>query len=112
MFQLETPFRPDGLTVVALLYRLFGFTAGKWLAALVGLGVGAVHVLALHRARTGGIPARRHLDDVCDLRVRQPGVLQLLLSGVSALPFRVGRARSTKGGRAYWRTPLTPKRLP
>jgi len=40
MFQLETPFRPDGLTVVALLYRLFGFTAGKWLAALVGLGVG------------------------------------------------------------------------
>jgi hypothetical protein len=41
MFQLETPFRPDGLTVVTLLYRLFGFTAGKWLAALVGLGVGA-----------------------------------------------------------------------
>jgi hypothetical protein len=41
MFQLETAFRPDGLTVVALLYRLFGFTAGKWLAALVGLGVGA-----------------------------------------------------------------------
>ena len=40
MFQLETPFRPDGLTVVTLLYRLFGFTAGKWLAALVGLGVG------------------------------------------------------------------------
>jgi len=40
MFQLETPFRPDGLTVVTLLYRLFGFTAGKWLAALVGLAVG------------------------------------------------------------------------
>jgi hypothetical protein len=40
-FQLETTFRPDGLTVVALLYRLFGFTAGKWLAALVGLGVAA-----------------------------------------------------------------------
>jgi hypothetical protein len=39
MFQLETPFRPDGLTVVAVLYRLFGFTAGKWLAALIGLGV-------------------------------------------------------------------------
>jgi hypothetical protein len=38
-FQLETPFRPDGLTVVSLLYRLFGFTAGKWLAGLVGLGV-------------------------------------------------------------------------
>jgi hypothetical protein len=40
LFQLETPFRPDGLTVVTVLYRLFGFTAGKWLAALVGLGVG------------------------------------------------------------------------
>ena len=40
LFQLETPFRPDGLTVVTLLYRLFGFTAGKWLAAFVGLGVG------------------------------------------------------------------------
>ena len=38
-FQLETPFRPDGLTVVSLLYRLFGFTAGKWLAGLVGLAV-------------------------------------------------------------------------
>jgi hypothetical protein len=38
-FQLETAFRPDGLTVLALLYRLFGFTAGKWLAALVGFGV-------------------------------------------------------------------------
>ena len=39
-FVLSTAFRPDGLTVVALLYQLFGFTAGKWLAALVGLGVG------------------------------------------------------------------------
>jgi hypothetical protein len=38
-FQLETTFRPDGLTIVALLYRLFGLTAGKWLAALVGFGV-------------------------------------------------------------------------
>jgi hypothetical protein len=38
-FQLETPFRPDGLTIVSLLYRLFGFTAGKWLAGLVGLAV-------------------------------------------------------------------------
>jgi hypothetical protein len=41
MFQLETPFRPDGLTVVTLLYRLFGVATGKWLAAVVGLGVGA-----------------------------------------------------------------------
>ncbi|MGE5359253.1 MAG: hypothetical protein ACM3NQ_09560, partial [Bacteroidales bacterium] len=40
-FQLETPFREDGLTVVALLYRWSGFTAGKWLAALVGLLVAA-----------------------------------------------------------------------
>jgi heme/copper-type cytochrome/quinol oxidase subunit 4 len=38
-FQLETAFRPDGLTIVALFHRLFGLTAGKWLAALVGLGV-------------------------------------------------------------------------
>jgi hypothetical protein len=38
-FQLETPFRPDGLTIVSLLHRLFGFTAGKWLAGLVGLAV-------------------------------------------------------------------------
>ena len=38
-FQLETPFRPDGLTIVSLFYRLFGFTAGKWLAGLVGLAV-------------------------------------------------------------------------
>lgn len=40
-FQIQTTFRPDGLTIVALLYRLFGFTAGKWLAALVGFGVAA-----------------------------------------------------------------------
>jgi hypothetical protein len=39
-FQLETPFRQDGLTVISLFHRLFGFTAGKWLAGLVGLGVG------------------------------------------------------------------------
>jgi hypothetical protein len=38
-FQLETAFRPDGLTIVALLHRLFGLTAGKGLAAFVGLGV-------------------------------------------------------------------------
>jgi len=38
-FQLETPFRPDGLTIVSLLHRLFGFTAGKWLAGLVGFAV-------------------------------------------------------------------------
>jgi hypothetical protein len=40
-FQLETPFRPDGLTVVSLLHRLVGVTAGKWLAGLVGLGMAA-----------------------------------------------------------------------
>jgi hypothetical protein len=40
-FQLETPFRPDGLTVVSLLHRLLGLTAGKWLAGLVGLCVAA-----------------------------------------------------------------------
>jgi hypothetical protein len=38
-FQLATTFRPDGLTIVSLFHRLFGLTAGKWLAALVGLGV-------------------------------------------------------------------------
>ena len=38
-FQLDTAFRPDGLTIVALLHRLLGLTAGKWLAAVVGLGV-------------------------------------------------------------------------
>jgi hypothetical protein len=52
LFQLKTPFRPDGLTVVTLLYRLFGFTAGKWLAALVGLGVG---VYTYRRFRAFGL---------------------------------------------------------
>jgi hypothetical protein len=51
-FQLETPFRPDGLTVVSLLYRLSGFTAGKWLAAIIGLGVG---VLTYYRFRPLGL---------------------------------------------------------
>jgi hypothetical protein len=53
-FQLETPFRPDGLTVVALLYRLCGFTAGKWLAAVVGLVVAGYTYVRFRRAGLAG----------------------------------------------------------
>jgi hypothetical protein len=37
MFQIKSPFRVDGLTVPALLYRAFGITVNKWPAAIVGL---------------------------------------------------------------------------
>jgi len=37
MFQIKSPFRVDGLTVPALLYRAFGITVNKWPAASVGL---------------------------------------------------------------------------
>lgn len=42
LFQLNTPFRPDGLTLPAGLYALTGITIGKGLAAGVGLVVALV----------------------------------------------------------------------
>jgi hypothetical protein len=47
LFQLNTPFRPDGLTLPAGLYALTGITLGKGLAAGVGLVVALVTGWAL-----------------------------------------------------------------
>ena len=112
MFQLETPFRPDGLTVVALLYRLFGFTAGKWLAALVGLGVGGYTYWRFIGLGLAGYLLAVTLTTYAIFVFGSQAFCNYYYPGVSALPFCVGRARSPTRGRAYRRTPLTPKRVP
>ncbi len=39
LFQFKTPFREDGLTLVSVFYRWFGWTAGKGLAVVLGFAI-------------------------------------------------------------------------
>lgn len=54
LFQFRTPFRPDGLTISAVLFRWFGWAPTKWLAITVGVAVAAITHRLFGAKATGG----------------------------------------------------------
>jgi hypothetical protein len=54
LFQFRTPFRPDGLTVSAALFRGFGWAATKWVAIGAGLVMTGLTHRRLNRGRLSG----------------------------------------------------------
>jgi hypothetical protein len=54
LFQFRTPFRPDGLTISAALFRCCGWAATKWVAIAVGVATTAFTHLLLNGRSLGG----------------------------------------------------------